>query len=223
MAPRFVDRFGLLLVLVLASICAQALIDTSRDPVGALVVHAVSGAALVVAVRAGAAPRRWRRAADVVVAVTLLVNLLVVVLVAVSAIGPSPLGGELAWLVAAALVPVAVARRVFTHRVATIQTIMGAVAAYLQIAVAYATAYQFLDQLPGSTFFATDVPTTAYAYVSLQTITTLGFGDLPPVTDLSRLVAVSEAVLGQVFLVTFVALVVARFPVGTDPDPAPRT
>ena len=48
-------------------------------------------------------------------------------------------------------------------------------------------------------------------YFSLVTITTVGYGDFAAVTDLGRMAAASEAVLGQVFLVTFVALIVSRF------------
>jgi hypothetical protein len=208
---RLVDRFELLLLLVLATLCAQALIDVRDNPTGAFVTHAISGLALVVAVRAGAAPRRWRRAADVLVLVTLALNLLILLLGLFSDVEIDGYGGESAWVVAAFLVPVAVARRVLQHRVATVQTVMGAVAAYLEIAVAYAGLFQSIDFITATPMIPSDGSTTEYTYLSLQTITTLGYGDLAPTTDLMRLVAVSEAVLGQVVLVTFVALVVGRF------------
>jgi hypothetical protein len=48
-------------------------------------------------------------------------------------------------------------------------------------------------------------------YFSLTTIATLGYGDFVPVTEVGRLAAMSEAVIGQVYLVTFVAMVVSRF------------
>jgi hypothetical protein len=208
---RLVDRFELVLLLVLATLCAQALIDVHDNPTGAFITHAISGLALVVAVRAGAVPRRWRRAADVLVLVTLAINLAILVLGLFSDVEVDGYGGESAWVVAAFLVPVAVARRVLQHRVATVQTVMGAVAAYLEIAVAYASLFQSLDFVTSTPMIPSDGSTTEYTYLSLQTITTLGYGDLAPTADLMRLVAVSEAVLGQVFLVTFVALVVGRF------------
>jgi len=56
----------------------------------------------------------------------------------------------------------------------------------------------------------------------------LGYGDLVTVSEFGHLLAVSEAVLGQVFLVTFVAMIVARFVTqgggrvpSADPDPDP--
>lgn len=42
----------------------------------------------------------------------------------------------------------------------------------------------------------------------LLSITTVGYGDLAAGTDLGRLLATSEAVVGQIHLVTFVAMLV---------------
>lgn len=208
----FLDRFGTVLVLVLATICAQSLVDVSGSPLSALFTHAISGLALIVAVRAGGVRRRWRHGADVLVAVTLSLNLALVLLPHLGiARGTQGAQGEILWLVAAGLLPVAVARRVATHVEVTLQTVMGAVASYLQIAVAFASLYQFLDVISGHDLFGRHVSSTSYTYLSLQSISTVGFGDLVPVTDLGHLATVSEAVVGQVFLVTFVALIVARF------------
>jgi ion channel len=48
-------------------------------------------------------------------------------------------------------------------------------------------------------------------YLSMTTMSTLGIGDIAPTTEVSRLLVSSEAVLGQVFLVTIVAIVVSQF------------
>ena len=120
-------------------------------------------------------------------------------------------GPEFLWLIAAALAPVVVARRLVKQRTVTVQTLLGAVAAYLQIAVAYAFAFQALDAVTALPLFGVQVPTTSYMYASLTALSTLGYGDLVPVTELGRLVAVSEAIVGQVFLVTFVAMLASRY------------
>ena len=221
--PRLADHFGIVLLLVLVTVCAQALIDVRGSAIAALATHAVSGVALLFAVRAGAAPRRWRRAADLLVAVTLLANLVIVVRQIFSDAPRADLGGELLWLVAACLVPYVVARRLVSHEVVTIQTVMGAIAAYLQIAIAYASLFQFVDVVGPNRFFGDDVSTTTYTYVSLQTISTLGVGDLTAASDLGRLLIVSEAVVGQIYLVTFVALIVSRFASRGPAAPVPQT
>jgi len=69
--------------------------------------------------------------------------------------------------------------------------------AYLQIAVAYAFAFQALDAVTALPLFGVQVPTTSYMYASLTALSTLGYGDLVPVTELGRLVAVSEGSSGK--------------------------
>ena len=45
-------------------------------------------------------------------------------------------------------------------------------------------------------------------YFSLVTITTLGYGDLSAAEPFGRLLTTVEAVVGQVYLVTFVGMIV---------------
>ncbi len=206
------DRFGLLLLLVLSTVVGQALIDVGGSFLGASVAHAISGAALLVAVRAAGVTTRWRRAADLLVAVVLAANVVLVLLQLLpeKTLEMEPATGpEFLWLIAAALAPVVVARRLVKQRTVTVQTLLGAVAAYLQIAVAYA--FQALDAVTALPLFGVQVPTTSYMYASLTALSTLGYGDLVPVSELGRLVAVSEAIVGQVFLVTFVAMLASRY------------
>jgi len=46
--------------------------------------------------------------------------------------------------------------------------------------------------------------------VSYVTLATLGYGDYTPAGTTARMMAVTEALLGQLYLVTVVALVVGR-------------
>ncbi len=66
--------------------------------------------------------------------------------------------------------------------------------------------------LSGAPFFANqnDASIRDYLYFSFITLTTVGFGDLTPRTDLGRALTVIEAVLGQLYLVSAVALVVGN-------------
>jgi voltage-gated potassium channel Kch len=47
-------------------------------------------------------------------------------------------------------------------------------------------------------------------YYSFITLTTTGYGDFVPAADTTRMVAVTEALIGQVYLVTIVALLVSN-------------
>ena len=50
--------------------------------------------------------------------------------------------------------------------------------------------------------------TKNFLYFSFVTITTVGYGDLTAGTSLGRSLAISKALLGQIYLVTLVAAIV---------------
>jgi hypothetical protein len=120
------------------------------------------------------------------------------------------------WVAIALVSPISVVRRLGRHRRVTRETIFGAIATYLLIAIGFAYLFMYIGATQDAPFFNTgtpdsDVPSTSYMYFSLVTITTLGYGDLAPATSIARLVATTEAVIGQVYLVTVVAMVVGLF------------
>ena len=117
------------------------------------------------------------------------------------------LGAEI-WVVLSVLAPVVVVRRLLHHHEVTSRTLQGAISAYLLIPVAFQFVFLTVDDLLPGGFFGSPKPPTAFMYFSLTTITTVGYGDLAPASDVGRLLATVEALLGQVFLVTFVALLV---------------
>lgn len=125
-------------------------------------------------------------------------------------------------LVFAALV---VLRRVLAHDVVTSRTIAGAVAVYLLLALAFASAFAGLELLHEGSFTSPSGGPSyrTMQYFSLVTIATLGYGDVLPVSAPARSLATLEAVVGQVYLVTIVARLVGWFgqravrPSSTDP------
>ena len=124
---------------------------------------------------------------------------------------------------------VLVVRHVLRHQVVTLQTIAGALSAYMLIGLMFAEIYNAMSRLGPAPFFAgaqTADPTTVQ-YFSFTTLTTLGYGDFTAVGDSGRAVAVLEALIGQVFLATLVARLVSSFvprgprevPAGERPEP----
>jgi hypothetical protein len=112
---------------------------------------------------------------------------------------------------------VLIVRRVLAKPTVTIQSIYGAISAYMIIGLMFAAFYGAIWHLSGGGFFAgqqtaqhqTNVPTIQY--FSFTTLTTLGYGDFTAASDGGRAVAVVEALIGQVFLATLVARLVAAF------------
>ena len=50
-----------------------------------------------------------------------------------------------------------------------------------------------------------------FLYFSFVTLTTLGYGDFTPATDIGKVMVTFEALIGQVFLVTLVARLVSMY------------
>ncbi len=104
-------------------------------------------------------------------------------------------------------------RRVLTMGTVSLQSIFGAVSAYMIIGLMFASVYAAMSQLESAPFFATGSPadTRTFQYFSFTTLTTLGYGDFTAGTNGGRAVAVMEALGGQIFLATLVARLVASY------------
>jgi Ion channel len=107
----------------------------------------------------------------------------------------------------------------------TVQAIMGVLCIYLLMGMFYGFLYGSIDRLGGAPFFTGGASATAShcLYFSFTTLTTVGYGDLTARTDLGHTVAVTEALIGQIYLVTVVAVLVsglARRPTSSGSDEA---
>jgi hypothetical protein len=92
------------------------------------------------------------------------------------------------------------------------QSITGAVSVYVLIGILFTFAYGAAAALGSGPFFAqgTDGTTSLRLYFSYVTLATLGYGDYTPAGNFGHTLAVLEALLGQVYLVTVVALLVGN-------------
>ena len=110
-------------------------------------------------------------------------------------------------------------RQILLLPTVTIQSIYGAVSAYLIIGLMFAAVYSAIYYLHGRSFFAdhqTGYP-ASFQYFSFSTLTTLGYGDFTAAQPGGRAVAMIEAMGGQIFLATLVARLVAAFRPGSRP------
>jgi voltage-gated potassium channel Kch len=83
---------------------------------------------------------------------------------------------------------------------------------YMLIGMAFGFVYGAIDRFGGDPFFASgDSATVAHClYFSFTTLATVGYGDFVARTDLGHTLAVSEALIGQIYLVTVVSLIVSN-------------
>ena len=114
-----------------------------------------------------------------------------------------------------ALTPVVIVAHVIRRPGVDREAFFGGVAAYLLIGMTYAFAYVALGEFPGSPpFFGAqgDGTTAQCLFFSFTTLTTTGYGDLVPAGNPGQSLAISEAVLGQLFLVTALGKIVSNLP-----------
>jgi hypothetical protein len=103
-------------------------------------------------------------------------------------------------------------RRMRRERRVTIHLLLGVLAIYLLIGVTFAFADGAVDRLGARDFLRgrPDASVADFLYFSFSTLTTTGYGDLVPGNDLARSFAILEALTGQIYLVTVVAVLVGN-------------
>jgi len=202
--------FGLVLLLVLVSVAFLVAAPTADwSQLATLVLGAAILSMSVWAARAESALVR----AIVVSAILLVLASIVVVVVR----GDVPrASAALVNGLVVAVAPVVIARGLLrdirSEGGVTMPTLSGVLAIYLLFGMFFSYLGIAVDGLESGPFFAGDPDPTRsdFLYFSYVTLSTVGYGDLSPVSDVGRMLAVTEALIGQIYLVTVVGLIVAN-------------
>jgi hypothetical protein len=216
--PGSGGRYGLLLLVLTATYLVSAF---SSGRVTAGVQVGLVAAIVVLALRTSPLPGRWPALIGVVTVAGSVAVVLEASLTGTQAgTGAADLWKALMLLLTAVLI----VRRVLARPTVTIQSIYGALSAYVVIGLMFAACYAAIQHLGGAPFFAGGQPATTqtFQYFSFTTLTTLGYGDFTAAGNGSRAIAVMEALTGQVFLATLVARLVAAFRSPAEPKNEPR-
>lgn len=126
------------------------------------------------------------------------------------------LGSELAFY---GLTSIVLTTAVFERERVRTDTLYGAVCVYLLIAVAFGVAFELLEQAAPGSFALPELASPAalegeLLYFSVVTFTTLGFGDITPVTEAARSLMILQAVTGILFPAVLVARLVSLYTAG---------
>lgn len=94
----------------------------------------------------------------------------------------------------------------------TLHAMFAVLCVYLFIGLLFAAAYGLIHEFIDGSFFAqqANADDADFIYFSFSTMTTTGYGDLTAADNLGRSLAITEALIGQIYLVTVVALIVAN-------------
>lgn len=108
---------------------------------------------------------------------------------------------------------------VFTQTAVDGDAICGSISVYMLIGVIFSAGYSILLLLKPDSFTIAETleisdpslgPHRLMLYFSFTTLTTVGYGDISPVSDLARSLANVEAILGQAYLTVLVARLVGK-------------
>ena len=203
--------YGWLLLLTLTSLAFQ--LGAPDEEWARLIVIVLQSATLIGALRVSGAHRWFLHLATAAVVIAFLTT----AGVSIGSGELGALGGRTVGLLLVLLAPSAIvyglvqqARRA---QAITVRTMFGVLCIYLLIGMAFSFGYGVISELDNDEpFFAQTAEATQsdFLYFSFATITTTGYGDLTAAHDLGRSLAITEALIGQIYLVTVVALIVSN-------------
>jgi len=197
-------RFDLLIIACLVNYALLTLADSQRH-VGLLIVLPML-ATLVIAQRA----TRYAGAWLLIGRATVVVGAVLVVVGYAASNNQVAASATMAFAIAMVISLVAVYVHVLTDSDASYQTMYAALSCYLLVGLVFALGDGSLAVFTGRFFTQSGPHVPAdYPYFSFVTMTTVGYGDLTPAQGYPRSMAVLEAVIGQMVLVTLVARTVA--------------
>lgn len=206
---RMHHRYSEVLALILLSLAVQ--LAAPDGDVARLIAIVLQGVTLFAAVYVSRA-HRW------VIRLTAVASTVLVLGGATAILGSNELGedsGRAVTLLLVALAPPAIAlglvRNSRQEGRITVQTMFGVLCLYLLIGLFFGMCFATIETISNDEFFTSGAAQTSdFLYFSFATLTTVGYGDLIAATNLGRSLAITEALMGQIYLVTVVALIVGN-------------
>ena len=202
-------RFALLLGALVVAFAVEGVSSPAKWE--QILVSSLLGATLLLALWAADAGPRLMRIAVLVVAVLILISIVEVATGNVDG-GATHAANALLVALAPPAIIIGVVRSLRAKQAVTIEEVLGVVSVYILLGMFFAYVYGAMDRLGGAPFFTggqqASVPHCLY--YSFTTLTTVGYGDFTARTNIGHTLSVSEALFGQIYLVTVVSLIVAN-------------
>jgi hypothetical protein len=206
---RLRERYGLLLAAIVVTFAVQGI--ATPGPVEQVAVCALLGVTLLLALWATNTKPRITRPATVFVILVLIASLAQALNGEIDSAATRAANAVLVALAPPAIV-LGVLRDLRERETVTIQAVLGVLCVYILIGMFFGFVYGTLGRLGAAPFFAGGQQSSVASclYFSFTTLSTVGFGDLTARSNLGHTLSVTEALLGQIYLVTVVSLLVAN-------------
>jgi len=187
---------------LLASFFLLIALQAFADPTGGLFVRLGWACLMVTCIVAGASTRR-------LLVVGLTLGIPAVGLLFVPGQASSIAAGSLS-IATLVFICAVILRRIFNHPDVSMATVSASLVVYMALGVVWSQAYSMVERLvPGSFTGLTGTDAVLVQrdlfYYSYVTLATLGYGDINPVSPVARSLAITEAIVGQLYLVVLVA------------------
>ena len=214
------NSYGLVLLLIVVTYIVS--VSTGEQP-GTSIMLFLQVATVWLALRTSHARRTVRIAADFVLGAAVVIAVISLFLHDDSS---PPAFVFITSCLLYVIAPFSIVRHLAARRVVDLETMLGAVAAYLLFGMTFALIYRSIGAVQSQPFFGPngDGTISQDLFFSFTTLTTTGYGNLVPATNPGQSLAVLEMIVGQLFLITAVGKIVASWTPrarsrGTD-DPA---
>ena len=112
------------------------------------------------------------------------------------------------------LVILVLLRQLFTSTTVNLNVIYGAICIYILVGIEWGFIYSIMELYSPGTFNLTQLSSVStegvsmvnsFIYYSFVTLTTLGYGDITPISQPARSLAIMEAASGQIYLTVLIA------------------
>lgn len=207
-APR--HSFGIVFGLIVVTVIFQ--LSVSDTELTRLIRVTLQAVVAMAALRAAGAHVRMLRGSLIVVSVMVAISF-------AGLIAPSELTAivqRVLLLTLIAMTPIAilagVVRELREDKHVTLQTVYCGLCIYLLFGTGFAVLFAAIEDVANAPFFTTVTNGTSaeFLYYSLATLTTTGYGDFVAATEFGRAMSVTEALIGQMYLVTVLAVIVSN-------------
>jgi Ion channel len=203
------QRYGLLLGAIILAFAIQGIAEPGKAE--QIIVAVLLGVTLLLALWAAEAKPRVMRPAALIVAAVIITSIVETANGGVGG-GATRIANALLVALAPPAIIVGVVRSLRARQAVTLEAVFGVLCVYILLGMFFAFIYGTIDRFGGNPFFAGGQSATVARclYFSFASLTTAGYGDFTARTNLGHTLSVSEALLGQIYLVTVVSLIVAN-------------
>lgn len=169
---------------------------------------------IIVVVNSFALPRRWL-AIYGAIAITAFSLEVISSLIDVSYLNrPFTLISQIIFAIYLAGAAYWIGRDIFTSPNVTLDTVRGGISVYLLIGFVWALLYGIVNTLDANAFSQPLIQQDSYLrtiHFSFTTLTTLGYGDIVPLSEVAQVLTNLEAIIGQMYSSVLIAILIGSY------------